>query len=91
MSRLAPIAIVYRLSPQETPTAAANQMELAVLKGHAGRVTGLSFSPDGQLLVSASEDKTLRSWQVTAELARARSNQMRAKGAPWSPATGGKR
>ena len=41
---------------------------------HAGLVTALEFSADGKLLISASEDKTLRVWNAAtgAELASAR-------------------
>ena len=37
--------------------------------GHTGKVHGLTFTPDGQKLVSVSEDKTIRVWSVaTGEL-----------------------
>src|SRR5262249_48093868 len=38
--------------------------ELRRLTGHAGRVGGLTFSGDGKLLASASEDQTLCLWNL---------------------------
>jgi ribosome biogenesis protein ERB1 len=38
--------------------------------GHTSRVTGIAISPDGQFLVSGSEDGTVRLWEVDTCLCR---------------------
>ncbi len=43
----------------------ADGKELFKLDGHSGPVTGVSFSNNGQLLVSCGSDKTLRFWNPT--------------------------
>ncbi len=44
---------------------AATGRELLGLRGHTGVVTCLTFSPDGQRLVSAGKDGTIRVWDGT--------------------------
>ncbi|GFF62887.1 WD40-repeat-containing domain protein [Aspergillus udagawae] len=39
--------------------------ELQALEGHAGQVNSVSFSRDGQLLASASADRTIKLWDPT--------------------------
>lgn len=41
--------------------------EFAVLRGHAGYVEALAFSPDGLRLASGSRDRTVRIWDVAAK------------------------
>lgn len=45
--------------------------ELAQLTGHVGPVVGLAFLNNGQQLLSAGEDGTLRLWQLPAVAAKA--------------------
>ena len=40
----------------------ATGKELFALKGHAGWVTSVAFSPDGQRLASGSSDRTVKIW-----------------------------
>ena len=40
----------------------------STLKGHAERVEKVSFSPDGQMIATASRDRTVKLWSRTGEL-----------------------
>jgi len=37
---------------------------MATMKGHKGRVNGLSVHPTGKIAISVGKDKTLRLWNL---------------------------
>ncbi len=47
-----------------SPLSAAD--ELLTLEGHTNRVHSVVFSPDGKRLATASSDKSVKVWDVTA-------------------------
>jgi WD40 repeat protein/serine/threonine protein kinase len=55
------------------------------LRGHRGQVTSLSFSPNGELLVSTSQDKTLRLWEVATSVSRVFPSEQAVNVAIFSP------
>ena len=46
--------------------AQAQKPELVIQKGHMGYITSISFSPDGKLLASGSEDNTIKLFDVVS-------------------------
>jgi WD40 repeat protein len=43
-----------------------------VLKGHAGPVYSISFSPDGARIASAGQDHTVKIWEASTGPGRAK-------------------
>jgi WD40 repeat protein len=60
--------------------------EFRTLSGHSGWVLGLSFTPDGQRLASASQDGTIRLWEVaTGRLMLTLTDQLQVGAVAFSP------
>ncbi len=60
------MGLMYEFSARDQETA-FQQLEEKIHSeiGHKAKITSLAFSPDGKLLASASEDSSIKVWQVT--------------------------
>ncbi|MCT7962603.1 hypothetical protein NG791_18195, partial [Laspinema sp. D1] len=59
---------------------------IAELKGHQGTVRSASFSPDGQSIVTASNDNTARVWNLRGQMiAELKGHQGTVRSASFSP------
>jgi WD40 repeat protein len=58
--------IIWNLAIDRTVDIPGPQKDIPhlILKGHTGRLRSVAFSPSGELLVSGSEDETVRIWHV---------------------------
>ncbi len=69
---------------------ANNRTNILTFAGHSGSVNTLSWSPDGRLLASGSEDKTVQIWQVWQTITGQRFRTYTSHSGPvntlsWSP------
>lgn len=51
---------------QESKRVFSQLKQLLHQKGHKDKILSLAFSPDGKMLISGSEDGTIRGWDVTS-------------------------
>ena len=58
----------------------SGELALDPLEGHTDRVNSVSFSPDGERVVSGSDDKTIRVWDVSNDSVAPLRNEGHANG-----------
>jgi len=54
-------------APNQTASRRALQRPLVTLSGHQGRIWQLAYHPETQILASASDDKTIRLWNIATQ------------------------
>lgn len=81
------IAIVDRKNNNVLKILNKQRKELQNLKGHKGSINSIKFSPDGKTIATASEDNTVRIWQVSSKKLKIlkTDNEAETWSISWSP------
>jgi WD40 repeat protein/tRNA A-37 threonylcarbamoyl transferase component Bud32 len=66
-SQFRPLAITKSSPSQPVNTTSENSNQPTTLKGHSSDVNSVTFSPDGQMLVTGSDDRTIKLWNLTTK------------------------
>ncbi|MBD2607963.1 serine/threonine protein kinase [Scytonema hofmannii FACHB-248] len=66
-SQFRPLAITKSSPTQPVNTTSENSNQPDTLKGHSSDVNSVTFSPDGQMLVTGSDDRTIKLWNLTTK------------------------
>lgn len=66
-SQFRPLAITKSSPSQPIEKTSENSDQPDTLKGHSSDVNSVTFSPDGQMLVTGSDDRTIKLWNLTTK------------------------
>lgn len=66
-SQFRPLAITKSSPSQPVKTTSENSDQPDTLKGHSSDVNSVTFSPDGQMLATGSDDLTIKLWNLATK------------------------
>jgi WD40 repeat protein len=60
------LVVIFAILIISNPAMADEKTETYIQQGHSSYVTSIDFSPDGKYIISGSDDKTLKLWDISS-------------------------